>query len=107
MKFNLPTLFATSILLLSPVVQSWNFEIFDQDCTTSTDVETGTTDVECTDTPNPHECFQISNMGNCELYLHDTADDCEAGESEQFYDATNEDVCICPDFSWNSYSVLC
>jgi hypothetical protein len=46
-------------------------------------------------------------MGTCELYLHATAADCDAGESEQFYDATNEDVDIRPMFQWDSFSVLC
>jgi hypothetical protein len=70
-------------------------------------LETGDGDKECQDTANPHECFRISNMGNCELYLHATADDCEDGESEQFYAATEEDIDIRPDFDWNSWSVLC
>ena len=77
---NLPALFTTSLLLLAPVVRSWNFEVFDEDCVTSTDAYSGTTDELCEDTPNPHECFRISNMGNCELYLHATAEDCDDGE---------------------------
>ena len=107
MKFNLPTVFATSLVVLIPLVRGWDFEIFDQDCVTSTDLETGANDVTCETTANPHDCFQISNMGTCELYLHSSVDSCEDGESEQFYDNTNEDECICPDFSWDSYSVDC
>jgi hypothetical protein len=105
---KLTTTFSALLLLVAPaLVSAWDFEIFDGDCTTSTDLETGDGDKECEDTPNPHECFRISNMGNCELYLHATADDCEDGESEQFYDASNEDTDIRPDFNWNSWSVLC
>ena len=99
---------ATALLILAPaLVDAWSFEIFDGDCVTSTDLETGDGDKECQTTPNPHECFRISNMGNCELYLHATVADCEAGESEQFYDAGNEDVDIPPMFQWDSWSVLC
>jgi len=107
MKLNVATITASSLLLLVPVAKGWNFEVFDADCVTSTDAFMGTTDQECEDTPNPHECFRISNMGTCELYLHATADDCEDGESEQFYDAGNQDEDISPDFSWDSWSVIC
>jgi hypothetical protein len=104
MKFITIPLF-TSLLFLT--VKAWDFEIFDGDCVTSTDLETGNGDKECQETPNPHECFRMSNMGNCELYLHASLDDCEAGESEQFYDAGNEDEDISPQFSWNAWSMLC
>lgn len=46
-------------------------------------------------------------MGNCELYLHSSVDSCEAGDSEQFYDAGSEDADISPMFSWDSWSMLC
>ncbi|KAG4421072.1 hypothetical protein IFR04_005835 [Cadophora malorum] len=99
--------FLVSVASLPLVAQAWDFEIFDGDCVTSTDLVTGTTDMECETTANPHECFRISNMGTCELYLHSSVDSCEAGDSEQFYDAGNEDVDISPMFSWDSWSMLC
>lgn len=69
---------------------------------------TGLTQADrCETTPDPHECFRMSNMGTCELYLHASVDDCEAGVSEQFYDAGNQDEDISPMFSWNSWSMLC
>lgn len=107
MKFDILTIVTTSLLCLSTAVTGWDFEVFDEGCVTSTDSYTGTTDELCEDPPNPHQCFRISNMGNCELYLHATADDCDDGESEQFYDNTNEDVDISPEFQWDSWSVDC
>jgi hypothetical protein len=66
MKFT-TTLSALLLLAAPALVSAWKFEIFDGDCITSTDLESGTGDQECEDTPNPHECFRISEMGNCEL----------------------------------------
>jgi len=106
MKFNLPALCPTSLVFLTPVVKGWNFEVFDEDCVTFVDAYSRTTDEECENTPNSHQCFRISNMGTCELYLHATADDCENEVSEQFYGPENEDQDISPDFSWDSWSML-
>jgi hypothetical protein len=109
---NLKKLGPLSLLLLAlPATKAWNFVVFpDSECETDppSGAPSGTGDTDgCQDTPANHKSFEISNMGSCELYLFAMDDDCENGDAQQFYDATNEDVCIPPDFQWDSYFVDC
>lgn len=106
MKLYLPAL-VIAALSPYPVAHSWSFEIFDENCVTSTDLETGTGDVTCATTANPHECFKISNMGNCMLFLHASVAACDDDLAQQDYDAGEEDVDISPQFAWDSWSMLC
>ncbi|KAK4544548.1 hypothetical protein LTR36_004120 [Oleoguttula mirabilis] len=41
------------------------------------------------------------------LYLFPDADDCDDEDAQQFYDATDENVKISPDFAWYSYAIDC
>lgn len=45
-------------------------------------------------------------MGNCELDLYATEEDCENSESQQFYGQANEGDCIPPMFQWDYYTVV-
>ncbi|KAI4629667.1 uncharacterized protein J4E87_002853 [Alternaria ethzedia] len=99
---------ATALLLLAPaLIKAWKFEVFEEDCITSTDFNEGDDDVECEDTAEPHGCFRISEMGSCEIFFHADADECEDGEVTMSYTATDQDRDITPDFEWNNWSVQC
>ncbi|KAI4929583.1 uncharacterized protein J4E92_005248 [Alternaria infectoria] len=107
-KANMKFTLATALLLLAPaLIKAWKFEVFEEDCITSTDFNEGDDDVECEDTAEPHGCFRISEMGSCEIFFHADADECEDGEVTMSYTATDQDRDIQPDFEWNNWSVQC
>lgn len=96
-------------MLLTAQVNAWTFTVYpDSECeSTASGSPSGTDDSGCTATPANHRSFEIDDMGSCELYLFADEDDCDDGEAQQFYDATDEDECIPPDFTWDYYYVIC
>lgn len=45
-------------------------------------------------------------MGNCEIDLYATEEDCDNSRSQQTYDQGDEDVCVPPMFQWDYYTVF-
>ncbi|RKL06346.1 hypothetical protein BFJ68_g10352 [Fusarium oxysporum] len=101
-------LIKTALLLLATVANAWKFTIYgDGDCesTPSGDLR-GDGNKDCTSIPNPHRGFWLEDMGNCQIDLYANEDDCDDGVPQQFYDATNQGVCIGPQFQWDYYTVV-
>ncbi|EMT64383.1 hypothetical protein FOC4_g10010882 [Fusarium odoratissimum] len=97
-----------ALLLLATVANAWKFTIYgDGDCesTPSGDLR-GDGNKDCTSIPNPHRGFWLEDMGNCQIDLYANEDDCDDGVPQQFYDATNQGVCIGPQFQWDYYTVV-
>ncbi|KAB5511528.1 hypothetical protein GE09DRAFT_1067730 [Coniochaeta sp. 2T2.1] len=110
MKFtaSLPALFAATVLVLAPaLVKAWDFEVFDEDCVTSLDKYSGTSDVECDDVVEGVKCYRVSNMGTCTLYLHEDDDECEDGDVLDDYTAADEGRDITDHEDFRSHSVHC
>lgn len=96
-------------LAMLPLLEAWNFVVYPDSMCESTPSGTpdGDGDSGCEPTPENHRCFEISNMGNCELYLFATEDDCEDGDAQNSYGAADEDEPIPPDYQWDAYYVIC
>ncbi|KAK4964101.1 hypothetical protein LTR66_005869 [Elasticomyces elasticus] len=102
-----PLLKLLPLLLLATIVNSWDFVVYpDSSCeSTPSGAPSGTDDGNCETTPANHRGFEISNIGNCILYLYSSLDDCNNDNFEQVYDFGDEDDCIAPDFTWDAYKV--
>lgn len=102
-----------SLLLVLPLLalsaNAWVMTVYpDSECeSTPSGAPSGTGDQDCTATPANHRGVEVSQMGNCVIYLAATMDDCENENFEQDYDATVADICIPPDFQWDAYAVQC
>lgn len=98
-----------SLLALLPLASAWSFTVYSHsECETTPSASyTGTGDTDCAILEASHRGFEIADMGNCELYLFSANDDtCADDDAQQWYDATNEDVCIPPMFTWDSWIII-
>lgn len=107
MKYNVLPVIALLLLQGSQSVHSWNFTTYaDAGCADYSGSDSGTGNIACTATPGEHRSFEVHDMGDCVLTLYNSVADCNSGNSVQFYDASNEDQCIPPDFLWDGFNIL-
>ncbi|KAI0006562.1 hypothetical protein F4779DRAFT_644143 [Xylariaceae sp. FL0662B] len=88
----------------------WHLEVYgSNDCSgTATYSHNDTDDSGCLPINPAHQSFRVGDLGaDCELYLFATMNDCFSDDPEQWYDQSNEEVCIAPRFQWDAYFVQC
>lgn len=99
------------LALLASAASCWDFVVYPDSegelTPTAEFSEDGNT--ICRNTPENAGSFEISNMGNCILYLYSDLDTCrddgDVQNWEDLYDFGDEDQTIAPDFTWDNWYV--
>lgn len=97
-----------ALLLLAKACSAWDFVVYpDSGCNTNppSGHESGSGARDCTAVPANHRSFEMTSFGNYRLYFYSSQDNCDNDEWEQFYDNTNQDTCIPPQYTWDYYVV--
>jgi hypothetical protein len=89
---------------MSSVAKVWDMTIFpDGECESTPSASClGDGDQDCTELTASRPGVEFDNMASCLLTLY-SDDSCQ--DVEQVYDFGEEDECIPPDFTWNSFDV--
>jgi hypothetical protein len=104
---KLPAASTAIALLLLPSTNAWNLTTYsDSSCEDYSGTADGTGNAACAATPGEHRSFEIHDMGDCVFTVYNSVADCNSGNSVQFYDSSDEDTCIPPDFLWDGYNIL-
>lgn len=86
---------------------AWVFTVYgDSECETTPSGSHSSDDNQgCTQLTESRRGFELDDMDYCVLTLY-SSEDCDDESLENFYDATNQNQCIPPNYEWHSFDVF-